>query len=189
MSKRRGLPFGVMALLLILALAAIGVGYGLWSQTLIINGFVHTWEMDSGLSSRDRQSSPTSMISAPTTDLIIDCDRTAPERRLGAGQDVAECTTVLDDYTMEVVVTLPGFNCFIKWDVPNTGASRFISIGRTTSTAACTREALSITGAARERVAPVWTDGRSSSQGRLLSATCTSTRTRARKSWRTIPSR
>src|SRR3989304_6841781 len=50
MSKRRGLPFGVMALLLILALAAIGVGYGLWSQTLIINGFVHTGEMDSGLS-------------------------------------------------------------------------------------------------------------------------------------------
>jgi hypothetical protein len=41
MSKRRGLPFGVMALLLILALAAIGVGYGLWSQTLISTACPH----------------------------------------------------------------------------------------------------------------------------------------------------
>jgi len=128
MSKRRGLPFGVMALLLILALAAIGVGYGLWSQTLIINGFVHTGEMDSGLSIAeiDELFDFNDICPGDGYSIGIDCDKDGSlnDDWEAENKDVAECTAVLlNDYTMEVTVAngYPSFNCFIKWDVHNSG--------------------------------------------------------------------
>ncbi len=44
--SRKSLPLGVMAMILIVALATIGVAYGLWSETLTITGTVHTGELD-----------------------------------------------------------------------------------------------------------------------------------------------
>ncbi|HMK08145.1 MAG TPA: hypothetical protein VK449_03845 [Anaerolineales bacterium] len=40
------LPFAGLALVLLIALATLGVGYGLWAKTLTINGEVHTGRVD-----------------------------------------------------------------------------------------------------------------------------------------------
>lgn len=45
-ARRVRLPLGVVALAAVLALAAIGVVYGLWSRTLDINGTVNTGNVD-----------------------------------------------------------------------------------------------------------------------------------------------
>lgn len=45
-TKRRNLPITLLVVLLLLALATVGVGYGLWSETLRINGTVYTGEVD-----------------------------------------------------------------------------------------------------------------------------------------------
>jgi hypothetical protein len=47
---RKGLSIGTIVVILVVALAAIGVGYGLWSETLKIEGTVHTGEVDVGFS-------------------------------------------------------------------------------------------------------------------------------------------
>ncbi len=49
-SKRKVMPFGVMVMMLNVALVGLGIGYGLWSQELIIDGTVQTGEMDPALS-------------------------------------------------------------------------------------------------------------------------------------------
>jgi len=43
---KRSPPILMLAAVLLLGLATIGVGYGLWSQTLTINGTVHTGSVD-----------------------------------------------------------------------------------------------------------------------------------------------
>lgn len=48
MNKR--LPHGMLAILLIVLLAGVGVAYGLWSETLTIDGTVNTGEVDVGFS-------------------------------------------------------------------------------------------------------------------------------------------
>jgi hypothetical protein len=44
--RKHKLPLTVFSLLLILALATVGVSYGLWSKTLTINGTVYTGSLD-----------------------------------------------------------------------------------------------------------------------------------------------
>ncbi len=46
MSIRKKLPVGTMFLVLVIALAFLGVGYALWSETLTISGTVTTGEVD-----------------------------------------------------------------------------------------------------------------------------------------------
>lgn len=41
-ARKRRLPLGAMAVMLVLALATIGVAFGLWSKVLTIEGTVHT---------------------------------------------------------------------------------------------------------------------------------------------------
>ena len=50
MFRRKSLPVGVLVMLLVLALVSLGVGYGLWSETLKINGMVETGDLDAGWS-------------------------------------------------------------------------------------------------------------------------------------------
>jgi hypothetical protein len=45
-APRRCLPVSAMVVVLLVALATIGVAYGLWSKTLTISGTVHTGEVD-----------------------------------------------------------------------------------------------------------------------------------------------
>jgi hypothetical protein len=46
MKTRNRLPFGAFFVLLIVALALLGVGYSMWAETLIIQGTVQTGEVD-----------------------------------------------------------------------------------------------------------------------------------------------
>ena len=48
MLGKKALPIGVMVMLPVVALAALGVGYGLWSEVLTIEGSVLTGEVDVG---------------------------------------------------------------------------------------------------------------------------------------------
>ncbi len=136
MSKRRGLPFGVMALLLILALAAIGVGYGLWSQTLVIAGTVSTGEVDAELSLEEIDL----VALEPWGDSFNDyapqyCDGFTIGQNCddkdGLNDDfqvenkpVATCVgEFIDAWNMRITVAnaYPGVNCFIRYNVENTG--------------------------------------------------------------------
>jgi hypothetical protein len=70
--------------------------------------------------------------------------------------------------THEVTVAngYPSFNCFIKWDVHNTGTIPIHIYRPTTSTAASTWERYQQRGAARERVAAGVLDGRDAARAR-----------------------
>jgi len=127
--NERKLQIGVLFMALVIGLAAIGVGYGLWSQTLTLEGIVNTGEMDIAWSLKE-------------VDQLFDFNDICPN---GGGysigqdcdgdgelnddweyeeKDVAECTVeIIDPYTMEVTIDngYPSFNCFILYDVHNTG--------------------------------------------------------------------
>ena len=51
---KKSLPIGTMFMILVIALALLGVGYSLWSETLTIEGNVQTGEVDVALSDADR---------------------------------------------------------------------------------------------------------------------------------------
>jgi len=50
MFSRKSLPVGALFMVLVIMLALLGVGYALWSDTLVIEGQVHTGEVDMAFS-------------------------------------------------------------------------------------------------------------------------------------------
>ena len=46
MLTKKSLPVGTLFIILVIALALMGVGYALWSETLTISGTVNTGEVD-----------------------------------------------------------------------------------------------------------------------------------------------
>ena len=44
--KRKSVKIGILFMILIVSLSAIGVGYGLWSKYLHVDGTVHTGYID-----------------------------------------------------------------------------------------------------------------------------------------------
>lgn len=50
MFRRKSLPLGVLVMILVLGLVTLGLGYGLWSKILYINGTVATGNVDVELS-------------------------------------------------------------------------------------------------------------------------------------------
>lgn len=112
MSGRRALPVGTILIVLAILLATMGVGYGLWSQVLTINGIVHTGEVDAALSVDEVDEGP------QWDDNGFDEDEEAN------GKDVAECSyQFVDPYTLNVTITngYPSYNCWLEFDVHNTG--------------------------------------------------------------------
>lgn len=129
MFGRKTLSAGTMGMLLVFALASVGVGYGLWSQELLINGFVFTGEMDAELSLEeiDESASFDGLCPAGGFSIGKDCDDDGSlnDDMEAEGKDVGLCTArLINPYTMEVVLrnTYPSFNCFIRWDVHNSGS-------------------------------------------------------------------
>jgi hypothetical protein len=116
MSKKRFFTFGTMIILMVLALASVGVGYGLWSETLLINGVVNTGTVDAALSIVEVDQSWN--FNDGTIGNGVNDDNEAE------GKDVAECVaTMIDENTMQVTITngYPLFNCFVRWGVTNEG--------------------------------------------------------------------
>jgi hypothetical protein len=121
---RKSLPLGTIMLILIVALAGLGVAYGLWSETLRIEGEVYTGEVDVQFSTYDH----VECVDTPT-------GLCQPE--LDSKADVANCSVVwegpdgdgtedlLDDGfdLLKVTVTgmYPSWHCRVLFDVTSTG--------------------------------------------------------------------
>jgi hypothetical protein len=115
---RKGLSIGTIVVILVVALAAIGVGYGLWSETLKIEGTVYTGEVDVG-------------FSGPYVTEWVDIDGIPswePEDKDAA----AECYAWLYDADLssdgyegigvQVVGAYPSYHCGVTFDVSNIGS-------------------------------------------------------------------
>jgi hypothetical protein len=119
--KKKALPVGTMFLVLVIALAVLGVGYALWSETLTIQGTVQTGEVDVEFSTH------------PVEECIdINGVLTCPEPPEKA--DAANCTVEwLGGDTdpngdnganlLQVSVTgmYPSYHCKVGFDVTSTG--------------------------------------------------------------------
>ncbi|MEN4011562.1 MAG: hypothetical protein ROW48_05980 [Bellilinea sp.] len=115
MNKR--LPFGLLAILLIVLLAGIGVAYGLWSETLTIDGTVNTGEVN------------VEFVSQPVVyeGVQIGEGPVGPEPPLKAS--AASCTADIkgagaDGETLVITTTdaYPSWHCFVYFKVKSTGS-------------------------------------------------------------------
>jgi hypothetical protein len=117
---KKSLPVGAIVMLIILALATVGVGYGLWSKTLVIRGEVNTGFLDAGLSLKEVDQSY-DFNDGTVGNGVNDDDE-------WLGKDVAECVAeLIDPWTMDVTITnaYPSFNCFVRYDVHSRGTIPF----------------------------------------------------------------
>jgi len=135
---RKSLPVGVLVMLLVLALASLGMGYGLWSKVLTIDGTVNTGEVNAEFSLMEIDESrafdgdycpdfPGSYSIGKDCDGLngLNDDMEVDDK------DIATCTVELLDglenpgpQTLKVTIdkAYPSFNCFIRYDVKNTGS-------------------------------------------------------------------
>ncbi|HLB50485.1 MAG TPA: hypothetical protein VJL59_25980 [Anaerolineales bacterium] len=116
--SRKSLPLGIMAMILIVALATIGVAYGMWSETLIIKGEVHTGEVDVA-------------FSPPWVIEIVEWNgKLQEEPKVKA--PYASCEAWLEDgdegqsdgdelLRIKVTDAYPSYHCFVFYDVSNIG--------------------------------------------------------------------
>lgn len=115
MNKR--LPLGLLAILLIVLLAGVGVAYGLWSETLTIDGTVNTGEVDVG-------------FSGPYVSEWVEVNE-QPQLEPKEKDEFAECyaeAVDLDSQSdgkegIEITVkgAYPSYHCAVKFDVSNIG--------------------------------------------------------------------
>ena len=114
MNKR--LPLGLLAILLIVLLAGVGVAYGLWSETLLIAGTVRTGEVD--VQFTDIQ--VTEKVGTP--DGVVD----EPEEKAAAANCYAVMATVPagNPETLAIAVTgaYPSYHCYVEFAVQSTGS-------------------------------------------------------------------
>ena len=136
--KRGLVPGGALFLGLIVSLALLGVGYGLWADTLRISGAVVTGAVNAGFKVNELDEGL--VRGAP----LGPADNGVNEDKEAGGLDIAECyarvvagvadTTPIDD-AAEVINQRPGdfmyvllknaypsFNCYVDFSVVNAGA-------------------------------------------------------------------
>ncbi|MBI5945931.1 MAG: hypothetical protein HY864_16340 [Chloroflexi bacterium] len=98
--SRKSLPVMSLALILVLVLASAGVAYGMWAETLTINGTVATGNVDAELSIFQ----------------VWDVE-TKP---------IGTCAAVLSPDLNALTVTVgngyPLYECYVKFDVHNVGS-------------------------------------------------------------------
>jgi len=123
MEGRKALPTTTVLLILAVALATVGVGYGLWSKVLTIEGTVYTGEVNAVLSIEEIDEGDASLVS----------DNGINEDKEIEGKDVGECTAELIDVPPDLVnkgpqlmrITIrngyPSFSCFVNFNVQNLG--------------------------------------------------------------------
>ena len=138
MLKRKAIPVGTLFMILILALAALGVGYGLWSKLLLINGTINTGVVDAIFyeAFTDDDNVENNELKDDGDDVVCpvgggSCDPKAfgpnPDRY---DKDVGECFAIVDlqaDPTKETLkVTVengyPSYHCTVWFDILNNGS-------------------------------------------------------------------
>jgi hypothetical protein len=134
MLGRRSLPVGAFFMVLILALAGLGVGYGLWSKLLTIDGTVNTGTVnaifdiaftddDNKIDNPDKDPNDAGPCPAFGSG---SCDPSSfgpkPTRY---DKDVAICVAELDAGQMSLTVTVqngyPSYHCTVWYDILNNG--------------------------------------------------------------------
>ncbi|GIV64176.1 MAG: hypothetical protein KatS3mg045_1515 [Bellilinea sp.] len=113
MNKR--LPLGLLAILLIVLLAGVGVAYGLWSETLTIDGTVNTGEVNVKFGTVQIEEG-----------VAVNGDE--PESEPPGKEGAANCSYKItdrntDSETLEITATgaYPSWHCFVTFDVKSTG--------------------------------------------------------------------
>jgi hypothetical protein len=106
MLARKSLPIGVMVMILIVALASLGVVYGHWSKTLFINGIVQTGNVDAELT-------VTSVTDNEDVKDVGDCDAWLLDPD-GDGK--------MEKLHVEVHDGYPSYECLVVFDVHSVGS-------------------------------------------------------------------
>jgi hypothetical protein len=116
MNKR--LPLGLLAILLIVLLAGIGVAYGLWAETLTIDGTVNTGEVDVNFGMIDVKE----MVSIDGADPVL--ESLYPSKVGAANCDIEVEFPLADDPTLEVTVTgaYPSWHCIVDFEIKSVGS-------------------------------------------------------------------
>lgn len=114
MNKR--LPLGLLAILLIVLLAGVGVAYGLWSETLLIAGTVKTGDVDVAFS----DITVTEKVGTPSG--LID----EPEVKANAANCYAVMATVPSGNPETLAISVegayPSYHCFVTFKVKSIGS-------------------------------------------------------------------
>lgn len=121
MFVRKSLPVGTLFIILAIALAFLGVGYALWSETLTISGTVQTGEVDVEFST-----------SEPVECVDVNGVETCPEPQEKAS--AANCTVEwlggdtdpdgdngANQLNVAVTGMYPSYHCKVSFDVTSTG--------------------------------------------------------------------
>lgn len=141
--KRGLVPGGAVLMGLVVSLAFIGVGYGLWADTLRINGAVSTGSVNAAFSLHELDEGL--LRGAPNGP----ADNDQNEDLEAGGVDIAECfvriyspVSATADEALDAAVTdealisrpasdflfvglrnaYPGYNCYVDFDVHNAGS-------------------------------------------------------------------
>ncbi len=134
-TKRGFLSVGLLLMGLMIALGALGVGFGLWSKVLTIDGTVNTGEVNAQFSLNEiDQGDPSTSATEP---LFWEGDSNCDTDALGnddceiEGKDIGDCTAAKlpglsnpGSQLLEITVTsgYPSFNCWVQFDVSNNGS-------------------------------------------------------------------
>ena len=117
---KKALPVGTMFMVLVIALALMGVGYALWSETLSISGNVQTGEVDVEFSQYPAEE-------CIDINGVLTCPE-PPEKAAAANCTVAWTNTATDPNDnganlLQVTVTgmYPSYHCKVGFDVTSTG--------------------------------------------------------------------
>jgi hypothetical protein len=132
---KKSLPIGTLFMVLVLALALLGVGYGLWSKLLLIHGSIETGEVDAifydaftdddGTQNNDQKDAGDTGECAAYGDSSCDPDMFGPNPTR-YDKDVGHCTAVIDKDDAEklhikVVNGYPSYSCTVWFDILNNG--------------------------------------------------------------------
>lgn len=122
MFARKSMPIGVLFMILVIALALLGVGYALWSETLTIQGNVSTGEVDVAFAS----------VGDPLECVEVNGVLTCPEPDLK--KNAANCTVTwlgpdndsegdggADKMLVTVTGMYPGYHCKVGFEVTSIG--------------------------------------------------------------------
>jgi hypothetical protein len=114
---RKGLPIGVIVVMLVIALAGIGVAYGLWSKTLTIEGTVSTGDVNARFAAIDEVDEG----------IWREFNQNGSDDDLEfEGKNVADCSAALTNNNENLQITItngyPSFHCWVEFVVQSTGS-------------------------------------------------------------------
>lgn len=135
MLKRKAIPVGTLFMIMVLALAFLGVGYGLWSKLLLIKGTIHTGEVDAifydAFTDDDNEEDNMAKDAGDTGVCALYGDGSCDPNDFGPNpprydKDVGECVAVIDVNDPEKLhITVengyPSYYCTVWFDILNNG--------------------------------------------------------------------